>query len=142
MSKFVWSAAYDVFNDKLNNEHIEIIACMEKLEVLNKTTFNKDKVLDTLTQLIQITQTHFKDEEAYLKEIKYPNFDVHQQIHTQLIQTLEAQKKEFEIGVSGRLPAAVFDFFSNWIKTHILMVDTQYAKFHQNNLKEKQSTLV
>jgi hemerythrin len=131
MERLTWSPALDIGNDKLNNEHQDLIALMDQIQEANATSMDKARLLDSYDRLVRATQQHFSDEEQYLASFAYPELEQHQRIHQQLLEALVRYRGEFTKSVHGRFPAAVFDFFKTWILTHIMLVDKRYATYHE-----------
>jgi hemerythrin len=92
----------------------------------------KDKISQTLAFLDEYTKTHFRDEEKYMLEIKYPEYNVQKQLHTQFIGELAKLRNEFE--QSGGNVVVIINanqMVVNWLTKHISFQDKkigQYAK--------------
>ncbi len=136
METFTWGPHFDVGDDKINREHQKLIAMMRNLAQLCKKSVPKQQVLFAYDALIQFTEEHFADEEELMAELNYPDLENHKKIHQQLLDNLYKYREELVVSVYGVLPSSVFDFFQNWLMTHILIVDQKYGAV----LKEKKKT--
>jgi hemerythrin-like metal-binding protein len=128
-ASYNWTSNLDVGNEQLNDEHKTLLAKMAKVEEFNERMLSKEALLEAYDDLVQYAVDHFKEEEAYMREILYPAAETHGRIHSALIDALAKYRAEFMASVYARFPAAVFDFFKTWMLTHIMIVDRQYSEY-------------
>ena len=126
MEDLKWTAALDVGDELMNQEHQTLLEKMAQLASYNHRSLSKKDILFYYDDLVDYTKRHFRDEEAHMKTIGYGELEQHRRLHSGLLEALDRYREEFNTGVSGRFPSAVFDFFRTWIMTHILVVDKRY----------------
>ena len=117
----------------MDEEHMELLRRMQKLEGLSRSMTTKPNLLAAFDSVIDLARLHFVHEEALQKKMNYPNADAHKKVHEDLISKLMKYRQELDHSVYSALPSSVFDFFQNWLLTHILIVDRQYAEFAEKN---------
>jgi hemerythrin-like metal-binding protein len=124
---YEWNNSLDVHVKEMNDEHKGLIDLMNRLHDETEQGKPKDVLKDTFRELVLHTRQHFQDEEQYMYSINYPGLPTHRLIHARLLTQLVAYFEEFQRG-EGRVEAQVFDFFKNWLTTHIKGIDVQYGE--------------
>ena len=126
---FEWDARYNLGVQAMDDEHRLIIAAMNELHELHEANELGPRLLKVMQRLIQVTRSHFADEEAYMEKMGYPELRKHRHMHGHLLERLS--QFEAEMRASGVATADLFDFLRMWLKAHICGIDTQYVKFSQ-----------
>lgn len=126
---FEWDEKYNLGVQAMDDEHRLIIEAMNQLHELHVAKALGPRLLKVMQQLVQITRSHFADEEAYMGRMGYPDLRKHQHMHTHLLERLG--QFEAEMRSSGLASENLFSFLKMWLKAHICGIDTQYAKFSQ-----------
>lgn len=122
-----WSPTLTVQVQAMDSEHQQLIGLMNALFDHNERGSDKATVGRAFDALAQFTIQHFADEERYMASIRYPDLENHKKAHARLLECVTLQRKEFAAG-DGKVPAAVFSFFKNWLTSHILGVDAKYGR--------------
>ena len=128
-TNFAWNKNFDLQIPSINEEHKEIFARMAQIENLSKNFADKKAVLAAFDNLVEYTLEHFQSEEAFMRKINFPEIETHKKMHADLMAKLDKYRKEYVNSVYGAFPSSVFDFFQNWLLTHILIADKRYAEF-------------
>lgn len=124
---FEWDAAkYGLDIPKIDDDHQQIIAAMNDLHAACEAKSPRARQAEAFDRLLRVTIAHFKDEEAYMEKIGYPDLRKHRHMHQHLLERLDFFHKEFKAG--GELGAELFMFLKMWLKSHICGIDTQYAR--------------
>ncbi len=79
-----------------------------------------------LEKLIAYTETHFRDEEAFMQEICYPALDNHGHEHEQLVQKVRRFQRRLEM---ERISMPVLEFLVNWVGHHIMTSDQEIGRY-------------
>lgn len=124
---FQWSTAFDVGVDSMNLEHQGLFERMQKVSDLCEMSTSKENILSAYDSLISYTEKHFAHEEDLMVSLNYKGLEAHRRLHKELLDKLHKYRKELVNSVYAALPSSVFDFFENWLLTHILIVDKQYG---------------
>lgn len=126
---FEWDAKYNLGVPHMDNEHRVIVETMNQLHVLHESGAPAAKITKVMSLLMQVTKSHFADEEAYMEKIGYPGLRKHRHMHLHLLDRMgEFQAK---MQGTGTAPPELFDFLKMWLKAHICGIDTQYASHSQ-----------
>ena len=90
----------------------------------------KDKVAlaQILNKLLAYSKQHLAEEEACLKENKYPDFLDHKKQHDVFIEKMTQFCKDFKSDKFS-LHFEIAIFLKNWITNHIMVVDKEYTEF-------------
>jgi hemerythrin len=128
MPLMTWNDSLDIGVDKMNHEHQQILDAMNRIYDSTAEGAPGSRVLVQIELLEQVTVRHFRDEEAYMKSIGYPDFENHQRIHHRLIRDLETHVAETR--AAGGIPTRqFFDFLRLWLSAHIKNIDRKYADY-------------
>jgi hemerythrin len=79
-----------------------------------------------IAELKQRTVQHFRDEEALLTSVNYPQLDSHKSIHAQLLEDFGKHSSAFEAG-PGTVAPEFFNFLKLWLTAHIMHIDRKYS---------------
>lgn len=124
---FEWDQAkYSVHVPKMDSEHQDIIACMNRLHLQNEAHAPLAQLVRTVDDLVRVTVAHFADEEAYMASIGFPDLGKHKLIHKMLLASVTEHKAKFT--ATGALSADFFDFLKMWLKAHICGIDIKYSR--------------
>ena len=126
--KFIWNDKLCLGVKVMDDEHKVLIDKINIfIEVLEQQYHKKDteSLYQVFTNLAEFTIVHFAHEENYMKSIKYPQLTSHQKIHENLLN---------QVGVYGEQiknetldDKKISSFLRNWLLSHIMGVDMQYA---------------
>ena len=121
-----WSTALHIGVSAMDAEHQQLVKLMNDLHQLHESRAPKPTMLSALKALFDYTLKHFKDEEEYMRRIKYDGYKVHCITHQHLISKLTDFRDAY---VSGRseLNAEFFNFLKLWLSAHILQIDVKYT---------------
>lgn len=114
------------YRDEMEEQHEVLLALVARLAVRDAAHALKAELSLLLHELINHTDRHFKDEEAYMQATGYDKLDTHQMIHRELLVTLRRHVSAFEDG-DGRLGVKLTSFLKFWLAPHINNVDRQPA---------------
>ncbi len=132
MSLFQWKQEYEIGLPKLDVQHHTLIDMLNKLHAFKKSDQAQQVVEDTLYELLQYTQTHFKDEEAAMRAAQYPELDKHRYEHIDLTDQV--------IQLHGDEPVTfeLLNFLNEWLKIHLSGSDQEFGKFMRDKQLLKQ----
>lgn len=92
----------------------------------------KQYISQMLDFLNEYTQMHFRDEEKYMREINYPDYDTQKELHTGFIAELTKLREAFaESGGNISVIIGANKMVVKWLTNHILQQDKKigvYAK--------------
>jgi hemerythrin len=90
----------------------------------------KDYMNTMLGFLDEYTKQHFRDEEAYMKKINYPELDAQKKAHASFINDLAKLKSEYdESGGNIMVILNANKMVINWLTNHIKSMDKKIGDY-------------
>ncbi|MFY9174819.1 MAG: bacteriohemerythrin [Peptococcia bacterium] len=90
----------------------------------------KEYISEMLDFLDEYTKLHFSDEEKYMLEINYPEYDVQKKLHDGFIAELAKLKESFnESGGNVAVIVKANKMVVNWLTNHILQQDKKIGEY-------------
>ena len=123
---------FDVFVPKMNDQHEILVAMMNKLYARHDAKAPKTELVKLITDLRDYTIKHFREEEAMLESIQFPQLTMHKSIHQKLLDDFTMHFNAFSAG-AGALSPAFFEFLRLWLTSHIMHIDRKYGEFQQQS---------
>lgn len=120
-----WQPKYAIGVPEMDEEHQTLLAMMNELIAVLNSEEARSQAMPKLTALAAYVDTHFRHEEALMNSIAYPGLPSHKKIHEHLEKTLTRFAKQFSEG--GLDQHKLVSFLKNWLFTHILGIDQEYA---------------
>jgi hemerythrin len=76
------------------------------------------------------TKQHFRDEEAYMEKIRYPEIDAQKKAHASFIENLAKLKQDYnESGGNIMLIVNANKMIINWLTKHISNMDVKIGEY-------------
>jgi hemerythrin len=118
----VWTPKLSVGVKHIDDQHKIWFEKANGLFEAGKERRAKDYINTMLDFLDEYTKQHFKDEEAYMEKIRYPEIDAQKRAHANFIKDLAKLKNDYNesggnILVILNANKMVIDWLSNHIKT-------------------------
>lgn len=136
--KFLWTEDMTVHNDVLDMQHKQLFGKINELleAIVNDTAHD---VVDEMIHFFKdYMDQHFKYEERYLAENKYPDAEEHKQKHDVFVDKYYELKDKIHDGVdANRIVLDIENFMGSWLTQHILVEDQIYAKYFQDHGKNQ-----
>lgn len=130
LKAFDWNDKFLLKVDKMDEEHKILIGKINKL-VVSLNGAQQSEMENNFIDLRDYTVLHFSDEEDFMRSIQYPDFEAHSKIHENMLAQFGTYEKAlFEGSLNKKKFVA---FLKNWLVSHILGVDMQYADFSRQN---------
>ena len=80
-------------------------------------------------KLVEYTKYHFQHEEGLMEKEGYPGFAEQKSEHERLLRTTLALQEKLASGSSDRVSNDTLVFLNNWLETHLMGLDADFAKF-------------
>ncbi|WP_420208544.1 bacteriohemerythrin [Candidatus Electronema sp. JC] len=135
MSLITWDESLSVKVAEIDSQHRKLVAMINELHDAMKSGKGKDVMGRILSGLISYTDSHFKVEEKYFAQFKYPDTAAHVKEHVAFVKKVTEFQIDFE---GGRLTVSIdtLYFLRDWLQGHIKGTDKKYsAFFHENGLR-------
>ena len=126
MEKIMWDDRYKMGVEAVDRAHAKLFRIVNKLFDLSQdASANQAAYKEGIKYLEAYSMTHFSEEEAYMRSIRYGGYADHKRIHDNFRnKTLISLKKDLEL--SGYSSSAVERFvgiMGNWLTEHIMLED-------------------
>jgi len=87
-----------------------------------------DRIVEILKELSNYAETHFKDEEEYMKSIKYPNLFTQKIQHQEFIKAVENVDFNRIDENQDEYIMEILNFVAKWLTEHIIKEDLLISK--------------
>ena len=128
----VWTPALSVGVENIDSQHKIWFEKADQLFEAGKTGKSKEVIAQMFDFLDDYTKMHFRDEEAYMTKINYPEIDEQKKLHKNFIAELAKLKADFEqSGGNITLIINANQMIVDWLTKHISTMDKKidtYAK--------------
>ena len=133
MANIEWTDDLSVGIPKIDEQHKALIGRLCAVSDAIEAQEGEREIAKTLSFLIDYTETHFSDEETYMKELNYPGLAEQEKKHREFIVTLKDLERDFdEEGSTHGLADAINTLLLNWLTNHIRAIDRKIADFVSN----------
>lgn len=123
MGDFSWKPEYSVGDDHLDSQHRGLIELIDMLD-------SQSRMGEVLERLEVYVDEHFRDEEAMLEKVGYPELAAHKQQHKAFEEWLAVSRRAFrEPEVSAMLRDSIRAYLKGWLVNHIMVSDKDYASW-------------
>lgn len=128
MEKITWTEVLNIGLPELDEQHKRLFAISDDLLNAIGNGHGEDALRETFDRLKEYTEEHFKAEEAYMNEIKYPDRERHADEHILLLTRVNTLWRLIQ---SGEIisPKGISLFISDWIVDHIMEKDAAIGKY-------------
>lgn len=128
MALIQWTDKLSVGNAQIDSEHKKLVDLVNRLHDAMKAGKAKEEIGGVLSELVNYTMVHFKNEEALMAKGGYPNLAAHQKEHQDLKLKVQDLLKKYNAG-SVTLGIETANFLRDWLQKHILETDKQYMDY-------------
>ena len=124
-----WDDSFSVGFEPIDNQHKNLVLMTNELfQACKEGVISADiAFLQTIKKTVDYTETHFADEEDYMREANYPRFDEHKKQHEDFVATILKTIEEFEAGNTE--PVEMARFLKKWLLNHIAICDKKYMPY-------------
>jgi hemerythrin len=126
MPLLTWNDSYNLKIRELDEQHKKLVNILNQLHEAMGKGQSRDVLKPLLAELVRYTETHFKNEEAYMTRFAYPEFAAHKALHDELTKKALDLKIRYD-GGQTMLSVETLNFLKNWLITHIQGEDKKYS---------------
>jgi hemerythrin len=134
---YQWFDYLETGNNKIDNQHKQLIAYLNNLSEAFRAGKGKDEVEKTMEFLSAYTVKHFCDEEKLMQETDYPDALIHRFYHESFKKTvaayIERLRKE---GPCDKLAECVISGMGDWLVNHIKGDDFAMAAYMKSKTEK------
>jgi hemerythrin-like metal-binding protein len=140
-----WRDTLSLREPHVDHQHKSILNTINTLE---KAVNNADSavIFTIFSNVVPYLRKHFKEEEAYFEEIKFPRMDWHRRLHADLLTRAEDVERTFKRAADdeARIAAAkdLQVFLSDYVSGHVLTEDMKAKPYVKLDPSSKVSMLV
>ena len=129
LEKIAWDDAYSVGVAAMDDQHKKLFGMINQLADCHAADNCESSGVfhEVLSRMFDYTQLHFKDEEAYLQRIGYPQLAEQKMEHAAFFRQMATFCVAASEGIQDE--AAVYHYLKDWWLPHILESDMQYRHF-------------
>lgn len=126
MEKVAWDDRFKIGVEIVDRAHAKLFRIVNKLfDISQDASTNQAAYMEGIKYLEAYSMTHFSEEEAYMRSIRYNGYAEHKRLHDNFRnKTLISLKRDLEL--SGYSVPAVQRFvgiMNNWLSEHIMLED-------------------
>jgi len=123
MSMFIWKSCYEIGHSMVDKQHQYLFDLANKV-VEAKT---KGELTKYIMLLYKYIREHFRDEELLMRDVEYPGYDAHKQIHNMLLDKMNDISEK--VGQDTLAKDEIKEFMEDWLLDHILLKDGALGDF-------------
>lgn len=134
MPSLEWNDDLSVGIGLIDEQHKMLIERTNAIAEAVEMKRGLEKILQTLSFMIEYTEFHFSAEEKVMIDNDYPKLAEHQKLHEDFKARLNQMVEDFEEdGATPALSEEITTYLTNWLVNHIKGIDTELGKI----LREK-----
>jgi len=127
---FEWNQTYSVGVDKIDDQHKQLFAMLNKLLDAMRRGEAKHEIIGFFNFMANYADEHFKTEEQYMASFGYANAQVHKAQHTIFKTSVENARRQLESeGYSAALLLEIYKQVGEWLINHICKTDVALGAF-------------
>jgi hemerythrin len=132
MALMAWRDDYSVKIPTIDKEHQQLFDLINVLYDASRAGKGREILTGVADELIRYAETHFRQEEEFLKKTDYPDFVPHKLEHDKFV----ARVAEFRSRLAGGevvISADILWFLRDWLTGHIMRTDKRYSSHLVSN---------
>ncbi|MCK5237372.1 MAG: hemerythrin family protein [Deltaproteobacteria bacterium] len=126
MSLFTWSDDYSVEVNSMDSQHRKLFDLINELHGAMSEGKAGDVMSKVVSNLLDYTNTHFRDEEKMLEKVNYAELAKQKEQHKIFTDKVE----EIKVGIEASsisAPLQTMSFLKDWLANHIKGEDKKYS---------------
>lgn len=127
-----WKSEYNIGDFKIDKEHQGLFIIAQKaLALLNKNNPKEElgELKKLVFELFSYVGEHFAHEQAYMKEINYPEIKPHIKLHQNMVSMLKSLIDEFNSLKIVQIKEQLCEFINEYFINHIILEDRKIKLF-------------
>ncbi|MBE0526197.1 bacteriohemerythrin [Candidatus Thorarchaeota archaeon] len=134
MPRIEWDDSFSVGINLIDAQHKMLIERTNAISDAVEMTRGLEKIIQTLSFMIEYTEFHFSAEEKVMSENNYPKLTEHHKLHEDFKARLNLMVQDFEEeGATSELSEEITSYLTSWLVNHIKGIDTELGQI----LREK-----
>jgi hemerythrin len=125
-----WQDSYSIGIALIDEQHKELIRLTNKLyeSCMKGRDISRTVFLETIRNAVKYIDYHFTTEKNIMIRVNYPEFEAHQQQHTEFIREVLHEVEDFTNGKPFS-PNNFVHYLKDWILSHIAVTDHKLGNY-------------
>ena len=120
-----WDDKYSVNVSLIDEQHKKVFEIINKAVAAKQHSGNSEEILGILKDMTKFAQEHFKTEETYMIEFKYPEYQYHKEEHLDF-STRMLTYHDRVISNDYQIANEILEYLKQWWVNHIQETDKKY----------------
>ena len=130
-----WNEEHSVGISTIDEEHKKFINIINRAIVAKQHESNPRRIEEVLNEMIDYAWYHFKTEEFYMIEFRYPEYQYHKEEHLDFVHKTISYFHRITSG-EYHIVNEILEYLKQWLVNHIQGTDKKYIEcFIKNGLK-------
>lgn len=129
MKSIKWDESLSVGIKEIDDDHKNLIEYYNNFFAACFSSMGEAVVNETLIKLIEYTKYHFEREEGLMEKEGYSGLTEQKNEHENLLRTTLEFQEKVASGSSDSVSHDILVFLNNWLETHLMGLDADFAKF-------------
>ena len=130
---------YSLDNSILDEEHKTLFKIAEEAFAVVEPELKHEKIRNILNRLYEYMKVHFSHEEEYMQEINYPQFEIHKELHENIVNTINEFVKELATLSEDSFEKELAKLIDGTIVHHIVQEDKKIISWLKANSSQNNS---
>ena len=130
---FGWKDIYSVEDKKIDAEHKKLFDIAEEAFTEVEPEQRTAKIKEVLTDLYSYMKTHFKHEELFMEEMKYPFLEEHKTLHFNIIEKINTFVKQLPTMDESLFEKELAKIIDIALVHHIIQEDRKIISWSKSN---------
>jgi hemerythrin len=130
---FIWKESYNLGIEEIDHQHRVLVNLINRLYESFMKREEKENMHNILKEMLDYAHYHFETEEKLFQQIAFPIAAEHIKLHNDF----EARTIEFRhrFRQGNTITSMLMKFLRDWLTSHILKADREYADFIKSESK-------
>jgi hemerythrin-like metal-binding protein len=127
-----WNEFYELGIGTIDEQHKKLVGIINKLYNAFMEGKAQDIIDETLSEMEEYADYHFKTEEQLFSGHGYPESDTHIGLHANFFEKTNFYKEEYGAGKEN-VHYQLLDYLKDWLLNHIQGEDVKYMEYFKKN---------
>lgn len=130
----IWSSRFETGIALIDDQHRSLFEALNRLAESFREGAAQEQARQSLDFLADYTKEHFQAEERFMRELGYPQLDLHMDQHAEMLQVIADLQTRQANGASLTMEVTIL--MVSWLKEHIHDSDLDYVDFLKQRARE------
>jgi hemerythrin len=125
MERIIWADEFHIGIDFFDEQHEHLVKLLDQLIAASENSSLADVTSALLSEFMDLTFTHFSDEEDFMAKHDFPILPEHKILHQEFV-TKAQELHQLSTQLGKPVPIALVTFLRIWLLDHIVNEDKKY----------------